>query len=244
MTVVTFIALAVALAAIACLPMASSLWRDLQSPNRNDSGNGAKTWPRHASIAFLCTMPVAAGFIYFTVGEPAGLRPMQSPEPSITEIEGAEVIASLPPEERAQAVESMVAGLEARLRDEPNDLDGWRMLARSQSVLEAHERSAAAWREAIRLSNGAAGDWRGLAVALLENGGGNETSVSEDLENALHKVLDANQNDPMALFFLGVAARNKADNETARKHWTQLREQLPDDAPITARLNEMIASVE
>lgn len=243
MTWAIFLLLAAVLAATACLPIVVPLQRGIRLLNKK-SGADTANWTRHASIAFLWVTPLAGAMIYLAIGEPDGLRPARADPTPIASIEGAETIESLPPDERAKAIASMVSSLEARLRAEPNDLDGWRMLARSQSVLGNHERSAAAWRETIRLSQHAPGDWRGLAVALLENGAGNETSVSEELENALRRVLNSNPDDPMALFFLGVAARSKADNETARKYWTRLREQLPDDALIMPRLNEMLASVE
>lgn len=243
MTWAIFLLLTTALAATACLPILVPLQRGIRLLNKK-SGADTANWTRYASIAFLWVTPLTGAMIYLAIGEPDGLRPARAVPPPIASIEGAEAIASLPPDERAKAIASMVSSLEARLRAEPNDLDGWRMLARSQSVLGNHERSAAAWREAIRRSQDAPGDWRGLAAALLENGAGNETSVSEELENALRQVIHANPDDPMALFFLGVAAHSKAENETARKYWTRLREQLPDDAPILPRLNEMLASVE
>lgn len=43
--------------------------------------------------------------------------------------------ANLSQEDRAQMIEGMVAGLAARLEDEPNDLGGWTRLVRSYAVL-------------------------------------------------------------------------------------------------------------
>ena len=64
--------------------------------------------------------------------------------PSAAFLEAAPDIANAPPGEQAAIIQSMVEGLAARLEDNPSDLNGWRMLARSYSVLgrpeEAKER--------------------------------------------------------------------------------------------------------
>ena len=49
--------------------------------------------------------------------------------------ETASEIANAPAEEQAAMIQSMVENLAARLEDDPSDLNGWRMLARSYSVL-------------------------------------------------------------------------------------------------------------
>jgi hypothetical protein len=49
--------------------------------------------------------------------------------------EAASEIANAPAEAQAAMIQSMVQNLAARLEDDPSDLDGWRMLARSYSVL-------------------------------------------------------------------------------------------------------------
>jgi cytochrome c-type biogenesis protein CcmH len=44
-------------------------------------------------------------------------------------------IMALPPEQRAQAIQGMVAGLAARLQAHPDDAEGWGRLARAYTVL-------------------------------------------------------------------------------------------------------------
>ncbi len=62
-------------------------------------------------------------------------RGSSSREPSQALIEAAPEIANAPPAEQAAMIQSMVEGLAARLEDDPSDLQGWRMLARSYSTL-------------------------------------------------------------------------------------------------------------
>ena len=64
------------------------------------------------------------------LGEQIGI---QSPKgPTQQDIKNA---ATLSTEERAAMIEGMVAGLESRLEDDPNDIEGWMRLIRSYKVL-------------------------------------------------------------------------------------------------------------
>lgn len=56
------------------------------------------------------------------------------------------------PEERQEMIRGMVEGLAARLEDEPDDVEGWRQLARSRSVLGDPEGAAAAYDNALELA--------------------------------------------------------------------------------------------
>ncbi len=53
--------------------------------------------------------------------------------------QSAQAIAALPEAERRQAIEGMVAGLAARLEDQPDDLAGWSQLIRSYVTLGQRE---------------------------------------------------------------------------------------------------------
>ncbi|UHD44849.1 c-type cytochrome biogenesis protein CcmI [Aureimonas altamirensis] len=59
-------------------------------------------------------------------------------------------IAALPPEERRQRIEGMVAGLAARLEAAPGDVEGWKRLIRSYAILGDGARAGAALQAAGR----------------------------------------------------------------------------------------------
>ncbi len=198
---------------------------------------------RLSALAYLGLMPLALIFIYLKIGTPDTLTPAKNQLPP--QPEGPfQNIANLPPAQQQQMIEQMVTRLEQRLLQSPDDVPGWRRLARSQSVMGNYEKSAAAWREVIaRADNADTNDWRGLAIALLDAGAGEAMIVNDELENALLKIQATNQNDPVALFFLGIAARDKGDHERAQKLWHQLSSQLPEDAPIMNRVRNLLATV-
>jgi cytochrome c-type biogenesis protein CcmH len=92
--------------------------------------------------------------------------------PSAEDVEAA---ASLSPQERMAMVEGMVAQLDARLREEPHDLEGWQHLMRSYAVLGRHEAAQQARRRAIETFGAESPEARlidQLAAALGLGGGG------------------------------------------------------------------------
>ncbi|MEQ9199629.1 MAG: tetratricopeptide repeat protein [Rhodospirillales bacterium] len=58
--------------------------------------------------------------------------------------EQMEAAQEMTPDERMEMIRSMVEGLEARLRDEPDDLAGWQRLARAWRVLGETEKAETA----------------------------------------------------------------------------------------------------
>jgi cytochrome c-type biogenesis protein CcmH len=73
------------------------------------------------------------------------------PGPSAQDLAAA---ASIPPSDQRAMAEGMVARLEARLRSQPGDTDGWVMLIRSRVTLAQPDKAALALRDAIAANPG------------------------------------------------------------------------------------------
>ncbi len=188
---------------------------------------------RYAGLAALGLAPVAAALIYAQIGTPAAIDPAMREAPA----DPAAAMAAMDPADRNEMIEGMVEGLAGRLAADPDDLAGWRMLARSYGVLGRHADAADAWREALVLSKGAVDDWRGLAMALIET---NDANVAPAVKEAFEEVLLQEPTDPLALYFLGHAAMSDGDTARARELWTTLRTQLPDEAPLAVELDALL----
>ncbi len=82
------------------------------------------------------------------MGEEFGLDPIELPEfpdaPRGPSQEDVEAAAELSPEERMEFIRSMVSGLAERLREQPDDLEGWLQLARAYAVLGETENAVEA----------------------------------------------------------------------------------------------------
>lgn len=80
---------------------------------------------------------VLAVFMYHSLGRAdlasADLPRVQTQAPAEV---GADAIRQMSPEDRAAMITAMVDGLAARLREDPQDVEGWIRLLRSRQVLE------------------------------------------------------------------------------------------------------------
>lgn len=83
--------------------------------------------------------------------------------PSAAEVAAA---SSMKPSEQRQMAEGMVAQLEARLKQEPKNLDGWVMLMRSRMTLGEPAKAKAALEAAVKANPGEAAELRAQAQAL------------------------------------------------------------------------------
>ena len=206
---------------------------------------GAGKFKRFAAIAALGLAPIAAAAIYLSVGAPESLSPTFQAELVAQRTDPQAAIAAASPEERAAMINAMVEGLAANLQENPGDTEGWRMLARSYGVLGRAADSANAYRQLVaRDANASAEDWRNYATAMLAARGPDAEGFSDDFRDALEKLQSFNQDDPLALFYLGIVAREDGEPERALGYWRRLNEALPEDAPILPQLQALIDETE
>jgi cytochrome c-type biogenesis protein CcmH len=85
------------------------------------------------------------------------------PGPTAMDLKAA---ASMPPSQQREMAEGMVARLEAKLKANPQNVDGWIMLMRSRVTLAQPDRASAALKAAIAANPGQAGRIRQEAAVL------------------------------------------------------------------------------
>lgn len=178
------------------------------------------------------------------ISRPAASSPAPMPGPSPgargPSPDQIEAISALPEGEQRQMIEGMVAGLAERLAKAPDNPEGWRMLARSYRVLGRPVDSAAAWRELMKRGDAGAEDWRQFAFSLMDQRPEGDNTVGPELESALQKLQSFNADDPLALYNLGHAARNRGDKTKALQLWLRLQQTLPPDTPLAPTLSRLI----
>lgn len=159
--------------------------------------------------------------------------------PSQRDIEDAE---KLSPAERMQMIRGMIANLEAKLKDNPKDLDGWKRLGRARMVLNEFALAAAAYRNAHELAPDDAQVMADYAAALIRaQPQGKE--ITPEAVSVLKKLLAKDENNALALFYLGLAAAEGGNKEEAAAHWKKLLERLPPDAPIRELIQKRLAAL-
>jgi cytochrome c-type biogenesis protein CcmH len=134
-------------------------------------------------------------------------------------------------------IRDMVAGLAARLEEQPDDIEGWRRLGRSYQVLGEPQKAADAWRHVAQALPGdleAQLDYADALVAAAPD------ELSPAAQQQMRRVLALDPDNPAALFHLGHAAAQAGDAAAAREHWQRLLARVPADAPERAQLQRLL----
>lgn len=135
----------------------------------------------------------------------------------------------------------MVARLEKRLEQQPDDATGWARLGRAYAVLGKPEQATAAYARAYKLSPD---DSQVLAeyAGFLFN---QDTRNTEGLVHALFsRLFELDPKNPDALWFFGYAAHQKGDYAQAVGYWKQLLKQLPPESEEASHLKRIIAETQ
>ena len=152
--------------------------------------------------------------------------------------DGAAALAALPPQARSEAIHAMVEGLKARLQDDPNDPEGWLMLARSFQVLGRNDRAREVLAEASRHLPGDRDVLAAYARSLMDtsapagSGGDADAGVlSTEAASVFERILEIDPDDPEALWRLAVHAARAGDVRVARDKLQRLLAGLDADSP-------------
>lgn len=163
------------------------------------------------------------------------------PEPAQPPPEMAAMM-NLPPAERMNAIRGMVAGLAARLEQEPNDLAGWKKLARSYRVLGEAQKSADAYGKAAALAPDdldlVVGEADALQATLPEN-----APVMPQVTELYRQVTARNPDHPQALWFLGLAEKQAGHSAEAEALWQRLLKQLRPDTAEAKEVQQQLAAL-
>ena len=221
------LAISLLFAAAACAPIIYA------RPGDNSERINRK--PRLVAIMAIAAAPIIAVYIYLNVGLPGQQFNLDLSASNQAAENNAAAIAAMPEDDRVAAIAGMVEGLAERLKANPEDIDGWRMLARSYAVLNRPSQSAAAYGEVVQ---------RDPEAALISARGEGQLTGLPELKKALDEINARDNNDPLSLFYLGVLARENNNPEKAQTYWRRLKSLLPNDSPLTAQLDQFIEDAE
>ena len=152
-------------------------------------------------------------------------------------------IPSAPAQAAAQPVgdvRTMIEKLEARLKDNPKDAQGWQMLGWSYFETGRYTDAAQAYRRAALLEPANATYWSALGEALVLSGPG---GVTPDAEQAFKKAIANNPKDHRARYFIGVKKDLAGDHEGAIEDWIAVLKDTPAGAPWEQPVRELLEKV-
>lgn len=124
----------------------------------------------------------------------------------------------------------MIEELASRLDENPDDLDGWKMLGRSYMTLGDYASAVPAFERVVELESAQnAQSLVALGEAMLASTG---QTMSPRIASIFENALALEPNNPAALFWGGIGAVNRGDKDLAADRWERL---LGTNPPLEIR---------
>ncbi len=139
--------------------------------------------------------------------------------------------------ETAVPMDSAIQTLESRLADNPDDIDGWILLARSYGSGGNMQKAAEAYAKAVPLTDRhpmILADW--AEARLMARDGNFTPEIFEDF-------IEAREKDPALpkpWFYIGLDKAMAGDFKNAVQHWTDLLAIAPPSAPFVPAVRAQI----
>lgn len=137
-------------------------------------------------------------------------------------------------------VATMIDGLAAKLKKNPNNMEGWRMLGWSYYNTNKFKEAAEAYAKAIELKGDDAQLKSAYGEALVRASDG---TVTDKARKAFSAAVEISPQDPRARFFLGLAKQQNGDPKAAIKDWVEMLRTAPAGAQWAGDLRERIQQV-
>jgi cytochrome c-type biogenesis protein CcmH len=169
---------------------------------------------RAAALAALVLLPAGAAILYLMLGSP--------------QMPGEPLAARKAAPTESRPIEDLVAQVEQRAAQNPNDGRAWEVLAPVYMRLGRFDDSVRAWRNAIRLNGDSASRESDLGEALVAVANG---VVTVDAKAAFDNALALDKDDVKTRFYLGIAADQDGKRDQAEAIWRDLLAHAPPGAP-------------
>jgi cytochrome c-type biogenesis protein CcmH len=166
-------------------------------------------------LAVALLVPAGALALYGLLGQPAALVPPSAKAPAA---------GDAPHAMSREDMEAMVETLAEKLKKNPNDADGWHMLARSYVSFGRLPEAAQAYDHASKLAPNDPQVLADYADTLAMVNGRSLEGPPMQLVNAALKIAP---NHAKSLALAGTAAFNRGDFEGAAAYWQKLLATLP-----------------
>ena len=176
-----------------------------------------------AATLVAAAFPLAAFAAYFWASD----WPWLQAQPVVHQPEGSDI-------------ERMVAQLQQRLALQPDDVEGWKLLGRSATVLGNYVLARDAFAQAFRRSAGRdAAAVVGYAEALVLN---DERQIDGEAAELFERAVTMAPDNARALWYGGIVAYRRGDLPLAQQRWVELQNHdLPADLRqmLAERLSEL-----
>jgi cytochrome c-type biogenesis protein CcmH len=158
----------------------------------------ARPGGRRRALALGAAVPLLAAALYLAVGNPEALRPHAFD---------------------TQQLQSLVDRLAAKMRDNPDDPEGWRLLGRSYGALNRFPEAVDAYAKALERKPRDPDLLADMADVLAMS---RQQSLQGDPEKLVLRALEIDPEHLKALALAGTAAFERKDYAAAERYWRRM----------------------
>jgi cytochrome c-type biogenesis protein CcmH len=176
------------------------------------------------ALVIGAAVPVIAGLLYAKLGAPDAFSPLATAPQSQHQLSG-------------EQIEEMTTKLAARLEKEPDNVDGWVMLARTYYSQRKFPQAAKAYEKLTALLPNEADLFADYADALAMANGRQLSGKPMEL---VRRALELDPTQWKALAMAGTDAFERKDYKGAVAHWEKLRDTAGSDSPIAQQIQASI----
>lgn len=215
-----------------------SLFSDIKDTENNlnlsNKNNSSSRGSLISTTIILLLIPVISFALYFKVGNLNFTKVLDS---SVAAEKARD--ATVPKNaDGTPDIDTMVAGLQKKLEEKPDNPRGWFMLGRSYMVLERYTEAANAFDSALKLTPQSANIMLSLADALSMSNQGQIIGRPAEL---VEKALQIEPNNLTALWLSGMAARQQGQHLKAIAQWNKVLPLITDQPQQIFEVNRLIS---
>ncbi len=175
----------------------------------------------------VIVMPLLAGTLYWSLG-------------NFQAVSHSAEMAIDPDVIKVAQINKMVNGLAEKLKNNPDDAQGWLMLGRSYNVLEQHALALDAFANAYRQL----GDQTEILLLYADAlGYVNDRNLTGKPSELISKALALEPENMKALWLAGMAKAQQGDADTAMKLWKKLEALLPPGSEYQQEIQSLLAQL-
>ena len=185
------------------------------------------------STFITLVLPLAAIFLYLVIGDTRGLLP-QAQLANATQMNrsgGNESPAG------HDNFSSVLENLIARLKDNPNDIEGWIMLGRTYAIMERYTEASNTYAKLVELVPDNPQILSDYADVLAMK---NQGSLAGKPTELIHAALRIDPQYPKALALAGTAEFEQKKFAQAAEHWEKLLAVIPADSQLAKSVKDSI----
>ena len=201
---------------------------DLAADLRLEKGSTARPGGQlSAAVLVAVFVPICAGALYLHLGDPAAITQPRDSAPAASVTDGAET---------APALAELLPQMEERLAQQPDDVEGWRLLGRSYLTVGEFGKARNAFETALALDEDDVATMTQLAESI---GMTQQGELAGEPAILITRALTLNPDNEHALWLGSIAQQQLGNHDAALQGFNRLAVIAQDDPEAMATIEQM-----